>query len=90
MAQVNMRMDDDLKKQAEALFDDLGLTMSSAVTIFLKQSIRQGGLPFEVKKDPFFSPANQAFLQKVIDNYESGNSKPVVKTRAELKEMANE
>jgi len=53
MAQISMRMDDDLKKQAEALFDDLGLSMSAAFTVFVKQSLRQGGIPFEITTNPF-------------------------------------
>ncbi|MEQ4487095.1 type II toxin-antitoxin system RelB/DinJ family antitoxin [Cohnella silvisoli] len=41
-------MDEDLKKEAESLFSDLGLNMSTAVNIFVRQSLRQGGIPFEV------------------------------------------
>ena len=47
---LNIRVDEDLKKQAEALFKDLGLSMSSAITVFLKAAVSHGGIPFEVKK----------------------------------------
>lgn len=87
MAQISMRIDDDLKKQAEALFDELGLTLSSAVTVFVKQSIRQGGIPFEVTTDPLYSKSNIAHLEKSIAEFNAG--KVVEKTMEELEAMEN-
>ena len=49
MAQINFRIDDDTKRAAEALFKSLGLTMSSAITVFLNQSITERGIPFLVR-----------------------------------------
>lgn len=46
---TQIRIDEEVKKQATELFGKLGLDISSAVNIFLRQSILQGGLPFEVK-----------------------------------------
>ncbi len=56
MAQINIRIDDNLKEQAEVLFEELGLNMSTAFNVFIRQSIRQGGIPFEIttQVDPFF------------------------------------
>ena len=48
---INIRTDADVKANAEKLFEQLGLNMSTAVNIFLRQAIRQGGLPFDVKLD---------------------------------------
>ena len=48
---LNIRTDADIKASAEKIFEQLGLNMSTAVNIFLRQAIRQGGLPFEVKLD---------------------------------------
>lgn len=48
---LNIRTDADIKASAERIFEQLGLNMSTAVNIFLRQAIRQGGLPFEVKLD---------------------------------------
>ena len=48
-ANVNIRMDAELKQQAEMLFASLGLTMATAFNIFIRQSIQHNGLPFEVK-----------------------------------------
>lgn len=46
---MNIRMDTDVKKQAEALFGEIGMNMTTAINIFLKQSIRENGIPFELK-----------------------------------------
>ncbi len=45
---MNIRMDSGIKKQAQELFAALGLDMSTAVNIFLRQAIQRQGLPFEV------------------------------------------
>ncbi len=45
---TTLRIDDDLKRDCELIFDDLGLSMSGAVTIFLKQVVKQRGIPFAV------------------------------------------
>lgn len=46
---LNIRIDLETKKQAEALFEVLGLNMSTAVNMFLKQAIRDNGIPFTAK-----------------------------------------
>ncbi len=53
MATVNMsiRMDKDLKKQAEAMLSDMGLNMTTAMNMFLRQVVRQGRIPFEIATD---------------------------------------
>ena len=45
---MNLRIDKDLKKQAEALFAGLGLNMTTAINIFLKQAVREQGIPFAI------------------------------------------
>lgn len=45
---INIRMDSDLKAQAYALFGELGMNLSTAFNIFVRQSIRDGGIPFEI------------------------------------------
>lgn len=47
---INVRVDTELKQSAEELFSDLGLNMSTAITMFLKSSVSHNGLPFEVKR----------------------------------------
>ena len=47
---INVRIDTELKQSAEALFADLGLNMSTAITMFLKSAVNHDGIPFEVKR----------------------------------------
>jgi len=85
MANVNIRIDDTLKKKTEKIFSELGLSMSAATNVFYRQVVRCGGIPFDLRiSDPFYSAENQAHLQKSISDYEAGKSKPVVKTLDEL------
>ena len=70
---VTIRMDDKLKAQAEALFADMGMNMTTAFTIFTKAAVKQGKIPFEITGDPFFSDANQARLLKAKAQIEAGN-----------------
>lgn len=51
MPQIAVRVDDELKKEATAIFNELGLDMSTAVKLFLKQSVLTRSIPFEVKLD---------------------------------------
>ncbi len=53
MATVNMsiRMDAELKKQADAMLSDMGLNMTTAMNMFLRQVVRQGRIPFEIATD---------------------------------------
>lgn len=45
---ISIRMDKDLKEQAESLFAELGMNMTTAFNVFLRQSVRQGKIPFEI------------------------------------------
>lgn len=85
MAQVNFRIDDNLKKEADALFDELGLNMTTAINMFVRQTVRQGGIPFEVTTDPFYSKSNMAALQNSIEQMKAGRI--IEKTMEELEAM---
>jgi len=52
MAQVNFRMDDDLKRSAEDTFRDMGMTLSTAITIFVAQTVRDRQFPFVIRTTP--------------------------------------
>ena len=62
MANLNIRIDDNLKRQAEHVFSELGMSTTTATTIFLKQVVRHNGIPFDLRVDPFYSAENQAHL----------------------------
>lgn len=51
MANLTMRIDDELKKQAEELFSELGMNMTTAFTIFAKQAVREQRIPFNITMD---------------------------------------
>ena len=71
---VNIRVDEELKTQTEILLSDMGLNMSTAVNIFLRQVLRTGGIPFEIttRSDDFYNPVNQQRLRNSIDRLEKG------------------
>ncbi|AGL03637.1 MULTISPECIES: type II toxin-antitoxin system RelB/DinJ family antitoxin [Eubacteriales] len=48
---INVRVDKELKRKAEAIFNELGLNMSTAMNMFLRYSVRYGGIPFDLRLD---------------------------------------
>jgi DNA-damage-inducible protein J len=72
MAQVNIRIEDELKQKAEALFNELGFNITTAFIMFVKASIRQNGIPFELSIDPFYSEANMEILRESIRDADAG------------------
>lgn len=86
---VTIRMEEELKKQAETLFDELGMNMTTAFTVFAKTAVRLQKIPFEIAADPFYNEANQARLRDAIKGLEAGQG-VVHKTMAELEAMENE
>lgn len=54
MAQINLRVDDELKRGAERTLNEIGLSMSTAISIFLKTVVRENRIPFELSADPFY------------------------------------
>ena len=51
-ANINIRVDNDVKNKAQEVFAALGLDMTSAINIFLRQAIRKNGIPFELVAEP--------------------------------------
>ena len=73
-AMVNFRMDEDLKKSMEQVCTDMGMSMTTAFTIFAKKVSRERRIPFEISADPFYSENNMKYLEKVISNIEAGRA----------------
>ncbi len=94
MAQVNFRMDDDVKTRAEALFEELGLNLSTAINMFVRQSLREGGIPFDITTnksmpyDEYFNASNMRYIEESIEQLKAGHG--IVKTMAELEALADE
>lgn len=63
MANLTVRVDDDLKRQAEEVLADSGLTMTTAINAFLTEVVLSNGIPFALQADPFFSAENQRRLR---------------------------
>ena len=81
MATVNtsIKIDEETKKEAQKLFKDLGLSLSTAINIFLKQAIREKGILFYINSSPENSELTQAFeeakqIKKNPSNYKSYSS----------------
>lgn len=62
-ANINVRIDPETKSSAEALFASFGITVSDAINIFLRKSIMEGGLPFEVRQ-PRYNQETEAAIQE--------------------------
>ncbi|WP_428769848.1 type II toxin-antitoxin system RelB/DinJ family antitoxin [Treponema sp. HNW] len=71
---VNIRMDSDVKKEAEQLFDSLGMNMTTAFNIFIRQSLRIGGIPFKIMSDDrgFYNKYNQRKLSAAAKRMNEG------------------
>ena len=75
MAQTNLtiRIDEELKRDAETLFNRIGLNMSSAINVFFRQAIREQSIPFELKPyDDYYTGENLARLKESIAQSERG------------------
>ena len=72
---LQIRVDSNLLREADEFFAKAGLDLTSAVRLFLRQSVIRQRLPFEViaeRTDPFWSEANQRVLRESIESLEHG------------------
>ena len=69
---VNIRMDEKLKKQFEKFCDNTGMTMTTAICLYVKKVVSEQRIPFEITTDPFYSAANMERLKKAIKDAEEG------------------
>ena len=74
MAQISFRMDDDLKVSAEETFRSMGMTLSTAINIFVAQTVRSGQFPFVIKADPFYSESNLSVLRRRAQDMDAGRN----------------
>ena len=83
MANVNIRVDDTLKRDTESIFSELGLSMSAATTLFYRQVIRHGGIPFELRiKRP-----NKETLEAIAEVEEMEKNPSLGKSYTDVEEM---
>ena len=74
---VNFRMDENLKKSMEQTCREMGMSMTTAFTIFATKVSREKRIPFEITADPFYSESNMGHLSKVISDIETGKARLV-------------
>ena len=63
---LNIRIDRELKENAEAFFSAIGLNMTTAITLFMRQSLREQRIPFELKLVPF-ALSGEAYLESLYE-----------------------
>lgn len=74
MAQISLRVDDDVKRGAEQILTDIGLSMSTAINVFLRKVAREGRIPFELTADPFFTENNMRYLENIMQDVKEGKA----------------
>ena len=74
MAQISFRVDDDMKADAEKTLDVIGLSMSTALNVFLKKIAREKRIPFELTADPFYSESNMRYLENIARDIKEGKA----------------
>lgn len=75
MVQINVRVDEDVKRKAERVCQEIGISMSSAINVYLKKIARENKIPFELTADPFYSKENMDYLEKKYNDYKNGKLK---------------
>ena len=69
---VNIRMDEKLKKEFDKFCSDVGMSMTTAFCIFAKKAVKEQKIPFEITADPFYSTENVKRLEKAVNDLNSG------------------
>ncbi len=73
---IQIRVDEDLKRDADALFRDLGLDLASATRLFLRQAVIHEGIPFPITKATgFYNDYNRRVLRESIHQLDRGEGK---------------
>ena len=69
---VNVRVDEELKQQAELIFSELGLNLSTAMNLFLRSAVRYGGIPFDLRISPTTRGLERISKQEIDAKLEDG------------------
>ena len=76
---MSIRLDSEVKEQAQQVFNNLGMDMTTAINIFLRQAIQYQGLPFDVRLDE-----NRKLLQVLTDLDQNRNMSPSFESVSDL------
>lgn len=74
MAEVNFQIDEDIKTNAESVLNEMGLDLSTAITLFLTKIAIENRIPFDIIDDPFYSAENMRELKRRIASFNNGTS----------------
>ena len=80
---LTIRLDSDLKKDCEALYAELGMSLSTAINVFLRQSLRKSGLPFDARLD---DQPNRTTIEAMLEAERIAKD-PTVKRYNDLDEL---
>ena len=83
---VNFRMDADLKQSMEQVCSELGMSLTTAFTIFAKKVSREKRIPFEVSVDSFYSENNMRHLEQIARDVAQGQAHFVEHELTEVEE----
>ena len=83
MAILQIRVDDELKNQANAIYNELGMDISTAVRMFLKRSVVVGGIPFDTRVN-----SQASTVSRVVDDMP--NSSMLLEDSPEMQEEIND
>ena len=88
---INVRVDEDLKRRAEIIFNELGMNLSTAMNLFLRSAVRYGGIPFTLRLDvkplSFQDMSETDFnrkMEKAFSNAAAGKGRPAEEFFAEM------
>ena len=87
MTTISLRLDDDMKKELDAMCDEMGMNITTFFMIYAKKALRDRKIPFEITApaDPFYSESNVAQIHKSDQQIKQG--RVIVKTMDELEAM---
>lgn len=83
---LTIRLDSDLKKDCEALYAELGMSLSTAINVFLRQSLRKGGLPFDAR---LHDQPNRTTIEAMLEAERIAKD-PTVKRYSDVEEALRE
>ena len=83
---MNIRMDKEVKEQAQKIFAQLGMDMTTAVNVFLRQAIRHNGFPFEIRLDT----PNEETMEAIREVQQMKKDPSVGKSYTDVDEMMKE
>jgi len=88
MTSINVRVDENDKQWFDMFCNELGMSMSTAINMFMKATRREQKIPFALAVDPYFTGANMRHIMKGVQAYKQGIP-GIVKTFEELEAMEN-